>query len=217
MIRLVLVEDHVSYGQALAGMADLEDDLEVVASLTRGDEAADVVETSDAHVLVVDLDLPGISGIEVIHAVRARRPATACVVLTALTDDVELGRAVEAGATAVLHKSVPVADVFAVARAVAGGANRLDPALTTRWLGALARSREEGWRARVTSSALSAREREVLQLLATGASSHVIAERLRIAEATVQTHVRNLRGKLGVGSRLEAVLEAQRLGLIDRP
>ncbi len=214
MTTLLLVEDHRSFGQALAAMAGLEPDLHVVARLERGEDVVDLPEDVEVDVAIVDLDLPGMGGVDTIVELRQRAPSLRCVVLTALTSDVELGRAVEAGASAVLHKSVEIEEVFGVVRAVAAGENRLDPAATSRWLGALARHREEQWRARVTADVLSPREHEVLRRLARGERTTEVAADLRISEATVQTHIRNLRAKLGVSSRLEAVVEAMRLGLV---
>lgn len=215
MIRIMLVEDHASFGQALAGMAELEDDLVVVAHVQRGEEA--VALAAEADVAIVDLDLPGMAGVATIAELREQRSGISCVVLTALTDEVELGRAVEAGAAGVLHKSVAVAEVFRVVRSIAGGASCLNPNDTARWLQGLAADREAGWRARVAADALSPRELQVLQALARGERLPVIAEVLRISPGTVQTHVRNLRLKLGVSSQLEAVVEGYRLGLIERP
>ena len=215
MIRIVLVEDHASFGQALAGMAAMEPDLEVVGQVGRGEDA--LTSATGADIAVVDLDLPGMAGVATIAALRERHPGLGCVVLTALTDEVELGRAVEAGAAGVLHKSVSMADLFRVVRAVAAGENTLDPADSARWLRALADDREAGWRARVAADALSPRELEVLTALARGERLAGIARSMAIAPGTVQTHIRNIRQKLGVSSQLEAVVEAYRLGLIDRP
>lgn len=215
MIRILLVEDHASFGQALAGMAEMEDDLEVVGQVGRGEDA--IALASGADVAVVDLDLPGMAGVATIAALRERHPELGCVVLTALTDESELGLAVEAGAAGVLHKSVTMAELFRAVRAVASQQNTLDPADSARWLRALAADREAGWRARIAADALSPREREVLAALARGQRLPAIAESLAISAGTVQTHIRNVRLKLGVSSQLEAVVEAYRLGLIDRP
>ena len=215
MIRILLVEDHASFAQALAGMAEMEQDLEVVGQVGRGEDALTLATGAD--VAVIDLDLPGMAGVATIAALRERHSDLGCVVLTALTDDVELGRAVEAGAAGVLHKSVSMAHLFGVVRAVARGENTLAPADSARWLRALAADREAGWRARLAADALSPREHEVLAALARGERLPGIARSMAISAGTVQTHIRNIRQKLGVSSQLEAVVEAYRLGLIDRP
>jgi DNA-binding NarL/FixJ family response regulator len=155
--------------------------------------------------------------VDVINDLRAQTPAPACLVLTALNDPAELGRAVEAGAAAVLHKSADMTELLRVLRQVAAGGNELVAGQTSDWLRALAAERERTWRARTMRDALTAREAEILQLLADGHGSRAIAEKLFISPETVQTHVRNLLGKLGVGSRLEAVTLALRLGLVRAP
>lgn len=215
MIRVLLVEDHSSLAQALTAVMSLTDDLSVAGHARAAEEVDAVLAAAPADVALVDLDLPGASGIDVIHDLRDRADAPRCVVLTALRDDAELGRAVEAGAAAVVHKSVDMPELLDIVRQVAGGATVLPAGPTSTWLRAMSAERERTWRARTLRDALTGREAEVLRLLAEGHSGAAIAERLVIAPDTVQTHVRNLLGKLGVGSRLEAVALALRLGLVE--
>lgn len=214
MISVVLVEDHTSYAQALAAVIELTDDIEVVGRAQSADDAAEVLAQHAPDVAVVDLDLPGASGVDVLDALRDRQARTAAVVLTALIDEAELGRAVEAGAAAVLHKSVDVTELLDVVRRVADGGTVLAAGPTSSWLRALAAERERTWMARTIRDTLTPRETEILQLLAAGHGSDAIAAQLVISADTVQTHVRNLLGKLGVGSRLEAVTLALRMGII---
>lgn len=214
MIRVLLVEDHTSYAQALTAVMALETDFVVVGHATDAEEAADLAARAEPDIALVDLDLPAASGVDVLNDLRAQTSAPACVVLTALTDRAELGRAVEAGAAAVLHKSADMTDLLDVLRSVAAGGTELAAEQASEWLRALAAERERTWRARTMRDALTAREAEILQLLSDGHSSRAIAQTLFISPETVQTHVRNLLGKLGVGSRLEAVTLALRLGLV---
>lgn len=216
-VRILLVEDHASYRQALEAVMSLEPDLEVVAQVERGDRVGDALDTVRPDLAIVDLDLPGASGVDALTEIRQRLPGTACLVLTAIGDDIELARAVEAGAAAVVHKSVDIANLLDAVRAVARGETVLDPEATARWLTTLARSREGGWEARVLRETLSPREVEILEALAQGRHVDEIAAALTISRETVQTHIRNLRGKLGVSSRLEAVVKGIRLGLVDPP
>lgn len=215
-IRILLVEDHAAFRQAIEAVCRLECDLEVVGHVERGDEAGRVAAESSPDVVVVDLDLPGADGIVAIGDVHEVSDAV-CMVLTGLTDDAALGAAVEAGVAAILHKSVEIPELLDAIRAVHDGANLLDPALTSRWLRHLGASRSGAWEARVTRDALSQREHDVLERLVHGQSVRVMARDLGITEATVETHLRNLRGKLGASSRLDAVLSALRLGLVDPP
>jgi DNA-binding NarL/FixJ family response regulator len=214
VITVVLVEDHTSYAQALAAVIELTEDIEVIGRAQSAHDAAQVLGRQAPDVAVVDLDLPGASGVDVLDDLRDRRAGTAAVVLTALTDEAELGRAVEAGAAAVLHKSVDVSELLEVIRRVADGATVLAAGPTSSWLRALAAERERTWMARTFRGALTPRETEILRLLAAGNGSDAIAARLVISADTVQTHVRNLLGKLGVGSRLEAVTLALRMGIV---
>lgn len=217
MITIMLVEDHVSYRQALEAVVSLEPDLTVVARVGRGDEAAAEAARHTPTVAVVDLDLPGTDGVEALAAIRRVSPDTRCVVLTALTDNAELGRAIEAGAGAVVHKSVEITDLLAAVRRVARGASLLVPDETARRLQALAARRDDEWQARLLRDTLTPRELQVLDLLAQGDNNDDIAQMLDISRDTVQTHVRNLMGKLDVGSRLEAVIVRLRFGLVEPP
>lgn len=213
----MLVEDHTSFRQALTAVIALEEDLEVVAQAERGEDAAELAVDTEPDVAVVDLDLPGGGGIDAVLDVRERCPDVRVVVFTGLTDEVELGRAVEAGASAVAHKSLDIVAFLDVVRSVAEGASLLDPTQTARWLAAVGRARDAGWEARLMREKLSPRELEVLQLLAQGLGGEAIGERLTVSPETAHTHIRNLRAKLGASSRLEAVALALRLGLVEPP
>lgn len=217
MIRLLFVEDHASFRQALTTVIEAEPDLELVAQTGTGADAAELAREHDAEVAIVDLDLPDRDGVAVTRQLREEVPDVRVLVLTALRDDVELGRVVEAGAAAVLHKSVEIEVLVGAVRRVAGGASLLDPALTSRWLDALARHRKGAWRSDLLRSSLSPRELQVLELLADGQGNTEIGEILAISPETAQTHVRNLMGKLDVRNRLEAVTLGIRLGLVPPP
>jgi len=149
--------------------------------------------------------------------VKARSPRTATAVLSALTDDVEFGRAIEAGAAAVLHKSVDIPELLDTLRTIGRGGTVLSPEDTSRRLRALAADREQHWHARLLAEHLTQREVEVLQRLAQGLDHRAIGREFRISPETVQTHIRNLHAKLGVRSRLEAVVKAVRLGIVPPP
>ncbi len=217
MITILLVEDHASFRQALQGVITDEPDIEVVGQAAEAEEAADLAAHTRPAIAVVDLDLQQNSGVDAIATIRRESPRTACIVLSALTNDVEFGRAIEAGASAVLQKSIEITELLDVIRAVAGGATILPPDETSRRLQALAESRRREWYGRTVAAQLTAREREVLQCLARGASSQEIADELHISRDTVKTHVSSLLGKLNVTSRLEAVVEALRLNIIEPP
>lgn len=215
MIRVLLVEDHATLRQALVAVINMTEGMAVVAEDHRADDA--LREQVPIDVAVIDLDLPGGTGVEVVRELRGRADPPACVVLAGLTDERELGRAVEAGAAAVLHKSTPMPDLLDVLRRVAAGDSALRAEETSSWLGALARDRDRRWRARLMAQQLTDREHEILEHLVWGMSNSDIAARLHISPDTVQTHVRNLMGKLGASSRLEAVSVALQHELVDPP
>lgn len=216
-IRVVLVEDHLAFAQALQAVFDLESDLEVVDVVARADAAEGVAERYRPDVAVIDLDLPGGSGHEAVVAMRRASPQTRFLALTALRDRVELGKVVEAGVSGMLHKSTDVPAIIDAVRRIAEGRNLLPPDVAASLLGDLRDARQQGWRANVTREELTGRELEVLAALTQGMSVHDIAEQLHISPDTVETHLKNARAKLGVSSRLEAVVEALRMGLVDPP
>ncbi len=216
-IAVLLVEDHASYRHALETVMAGTDDLHVVAQTARADEAGSLAAEHRPHVAVIDLDLVDGSGVDALADIRAAAPGTAMAVLSALTDDIEFGRAIEAGAAAVLHKSVDIPELLDTLRTVAHGESALSPQDTSRRLRALAADREQHWHARLLAEHLTQRELEVLERLAQGADHHAIGREFHISSETVQTHIRNLHAKLGVRSRLEAVVKAVRLGLVPPP
>ncbi len=217
MITILLVEDHATFRQALGGVVADESDMEVAKQAETAEEAAEVAERFRPTVAVIDLDLTTSSGVDAIADIRRASPDTACIVLSALRDDVEFGRAIEAGASALLHKSVDISELLQVIRTVAAGGTILPPGETSRRLHALAASRREEWQARLLAEQLTPRERQVLQYLAQGADKMQIATELHISPDTVKTHIRSILSKLNVNSRLEAVVEALRLKLVDAP
>lgn len=216
-VTVLLVEDHASYRQALQVLLAAQGDLEVVAEAESPAQAATAAREVTPDVAVVDIDLESGSGVDAVVEIRKVSPVTACVVLSALKDDIEFGRAIEAGAVAALHKSIAIPELLDVLRAVAGGATILPAEETSRRLRALAAYREQYWYAGALAQRLTPREREVLEHLVQGRTHQQIARELTISPETVQTHIRNLLGKLAVSSRLEAVVKALRLGLVDPP
>ena len=215
MIRVLLVEDHATLLHAMTAVIDATDGMTVVAQHTRADDS--MRDETAVDVAVIDLDLPGGTGVDVIAHLRGRPEPPVCMVLTGLTDERELGLAVEAGAAAVLHKSTPMPELLDVLRTVATGGSALRAEETSSWLSALARDRDRRWRGRLLAEQITGREREVLEHLVWGMSNDDIAARLRISPDTVQTHIRNLMGKLGASSRLEAVSLALQLELVEPP
>lgn len=217
MITVLLVEDHASYRQALDIVLRNDPRFHPVGQIANGNEAGEAAGAVMPDVAVIDMDLPGADGIHALRSIRAASPDTACVILSALKDDVAFGRAIEEGAAAVLHKSIDIPELLDVLGKAASGRSVLPVDETSRRLQALARSRDQDWHAKMLEQSITPREMEVLQLLARGADNRRIGKELGISPETVQTHIRNMLAKLAVGSRLEAVVKALRMGLVEPP
>ena len=215
MQRLLLVEDHASFRQTLALVFDGEPDFEVVAQAGTVAEAREVMGDSDADLGVVDLSLPDGEGVELIEDLRQANPHFAALVLTASLDRAEHARAVEAGAAGVLHKSADMDQILDATRRLAAGETLLSPEELVELLRLAGQSREEEREARASIEQLTRREREVLRALARGLSNKQIAEHLHMSVDTERTHMMNILNKLGVHSRLQALLFAARHGLVE--
>ena len=169
----------------------------------------------EADLAVVDLSLPDGEGVELIEELREANPLFAALVLTASLDRAEHARAVEAGAAGILHKSAEVDEILDAARGLAAGETLLSPEELVELLRIAGQSREEEREARASIEQLTRREREVLMALSEGLSNKQIAERLHMSVDTERTHMMNILNKLGVHSRLQALLFAARHGLVE--
>jgi DNA-binding NarL/FixJ family response regulator len=215
MHRLLLVEDHASFRQTLALVFDGEPDFEVVAQAGTVAEAREVMGDREVDLGVVDLSLPDGEGIDLIEELRQANQHFAALVLTASLDRAEHARAVEAGAAGVLHKSADVEEILNATRRLAAGETLLSTEELVELLRIAGQSREEEREARASIEQLTRREREVLLALSEGLSNKQIAERLHMSVDTERTHMMNILNKLGVHSRLQALLFAARHGLIE--
>src|SRR3712207_3657064 len=213
MSRLLIVEDHASFRQTLAFVFDQQPDFEVVAqagSLAEARRALKGVE-NEADLGVIDLSLPDGEGTDLIKNLREANEDFAALVLTASLDRREHARAVEAGAAGVVHKSADVDEILNATRRISEGETLLSPEELVEMLRIAGQNRE----ARANIQQLTRREREVLQALSEGLSNKEIAERLHMSVDTERTHMMNILSKLGVHSRLQALLFAARHGLVE--
>ncbi len=213
MNRVLLVDDHASFREMLALVFDQEPEFEVVAQAGSLAEARRMLGSVD--LAVVDLILPDGDGTELIGELRAVNPHCAVLVLTASAEREAHARAVEAGAAGVLHKSVHIEDVISAARRLARGEAILPMDEVIELLRLASRQQKRDYEAQRTSEQLTPREREVLRALADGLSDKEIAERLHIGTGTVRNHFMNIFNKLGVHSRLQALVFAVRHGLVE--
>ncbi len=214
-IRVLLVEDHASFRQALAFMLEREPGFEVaeqVGSLAEARQLnGEVLE--NVEVAIVDLALPDGDGLELIEDFSSE-PRMTTLVLSASLEPGRFARAVEAGASGVLHKSTPIKDIVEAVQMLRAGEALLSPAEVVEMLRLVGRERQEELAARQAVERLTPREKEVLQALAEGLESKEIAEKLNVTVETERTHMVNILHKLGVHSRLQALVFAARYGVV---
>ncbi|MFI6791490.1 response regulator transcription factor [Nonomuraea sp. NPDC050383] len=207
MLTVLIVDDHPVVREGLRGMLAAEPGIEVAGEAGSGDEAVAVAPRLRPDVVLMDLRMPAGDGVS---AIRRLGPEFRVIVLTTYEGDADVGRALAAGAAGYLLKDVSRAELAAAVRAVAGGGTALAPSVAARLAGAPAGNTP----AATEGAGLSAREREVLELVARGLTNAEIGRRLFIGEATVKTYLLRVFRKLGVGDRTSAVLVAMELGLV---
>jgi DNA-binding NarL/FixJ family response regulator len=210
-IRVMIVDDHPVVRNGLIGMFDGDDEFQVVGEAGDGAEAVRRAGALAPDVILMDLRMPTMDGVAAISALAAAESPARVLVLTTYDTDSDVLSAIEAGATGYLLKDAPAAELFRAVRAAASGDAVLAPAVATRLVGQL---RAPGSAATPSPEPISARELEVLELVAGGASNREAAERLFISEATVKTHLIHIYSKLGVNDRAAAVAEAFNRGLM---
>lgn len=203
-IRVLCVDDHPLLRQGIAALVGAQPDMELVAQAASGREGLEQVRTHRPDVTLLDLRLPDMNGVEALQRIRAEFPDARVVMLTTFEGDVEIRRALEAGARGYLLKTMPPGEVIDAIRQVHAGKKRIPPAVAARLAEHLA------------DEALTVREIEVLRHVAAGGRNKEIADRLSISEETVKVHVKHIMEKLGASDRTEAVAVATRRGIIER-
>lgn len=215
-IRVLLVDDQALLREGLATLLGLSPHLAVVGEAADGLEALDQVGRLKPQVVLMDLRMPNLGGVEATRRIVASHPGVRVLVLTTFEEDEEVFAAVRAGAAGYLLKASPSEKLIEAIRAVARGENVLQPSVATKLMAEFNRiaTRTEKREAQPLVEPLSARELAVLQSLTDGLSNKEIASRLGLAEGTVKNHMTNVLGKLGVLDRTQAALRAKELGLI---
>ena len=215
MHRILLVEDHASFRQTLAFVFDQQPEFEVVAQAGSLAETRGAMDGIEADLGVLDLSLPDGEGTELIEELRETNPEFAALVLTASLDRAEHARAVEAGAAGVLHKAADVDTILDATLRLGEGETLLSEDELVALLRLAGQNREEEVEARASIEQITPREVEVLQALAQGLSNKEIAARLHMSLDTERTHMMNILNKLGVHSRLQALVFAARHGMVE--
>lgn len=202
IIRVMIVEDHPTFRMGLAALIDSQEGMKVVAQYSSGEEVLAAYQPDAASVLLMDLRLPGIGGVETILALRARDPELRVIVLTTYDADEDIFRAMQSGARSYLLKDMSTAEIAGTIRSVHQGKTEVPPRIADR----LAE--------RAQRQSLSPREQDVLQLLVLGRSNKEIGAQLFISDETVKSHLKTLFAKLKVRDRTEAAINAVRHGIV---
>jgi NarL family two-component system response regulator LiaR len=212
-IKIMLVEDHVLVREGTREMLDREEDLYVVAEAGDGEQAVQLAVEHCPDIIIMDIAMPKLNGIEATKQIKSANPAISILVLTAYDDDQYVFAFLEAGAAGYLLKDVSTGDLIRAIRAVHAGESVLHPAVARKVLNYFARRPDgKGDEKSDPLECLTDREMEVLRLAGKGMTNREIATDLTISIRTVQVHLSNVFSKLGVGSRIEAVLCALRKG-----
>jgi DNA-binding NarL/FixJ family response regulator len=204
-IRVILVDDHPVVRFGLAAIIGLQADMVVVAEAGSGEEACAVCARHAADIVLMDLRLPGLSGVEAIRAIRKSHPALRFIVLTTYDGDEDIHKALEAGAQAYILKGMSHNELVNAIRTVHSGLKYIPPSVS--------KSLAE----RPPHSELSARELEVLELIVKGRSNREIGEALGISEATVKWHINIILSRLNVSDRTQATVAALQRGIVHLP
>ncbi len=215
--RIVVVDDHPLFRSALGRMLDAHPDLEVVGEAADGQEAVELCHRLQPTLVLMDVWMPTMDGLEATRAIKAKLPRTIVLVLTALEEPNHLSEALRAGAAGYLLKSASVTEIVTAVRRVLIGESPLDQEIATRLLMRLAREAPKEEDAQEEASlpgSLSPRETEVLRLTAQGRTNQQIAGALLISVSTVKKHVQSIISKLGVSDRTQAAVRAVELGVL---
>jgi len=210
-IKILIVDDHPVVREGIGSMLKREPDFKIVGEASNGLEAIEKVRELIPDVVLMDLRMPELDGVEAITRIRAEKPEVKFIILTTYSDDEYIFKGLAAGARAYLLKDAPRDQLFKAIRAVSQGESLIQPVVASRVLDKLAELSKKS----PSSETLSEREIEVLGLMAKGASNKDIGDQLSITQSTVKTHITSIFQKLNVATRTEAVTTALRRGIIQ--
>jgi DNA-binding NarL/FixJ family response regulator len=210
-IKVLIADDHALFREGTRSLIEQEKDMEVVGEASDGAEAVKLVKQLHPHVVLMDIAMPRVNGIEATRQIKSDYPSIAILILTAYENDQYIVALLEAGAAGYLLKNVSGADLVNAIRAVHAGEAVLHPTIAQKVFSRLGFNSRQT-RATVEEAGLSEREMEILKLAARGMSNQDIASQLYLSRRTVQAHMGNIFRKMDVGSRTEAVLQALHKG-----
>jgi DNA-binding NarL/FixJ family response regulator len=209
-LRILLVEDHETVRQGLKLLLDREPDFQVIGEASTGDQAIDRATVEDLDVVIMDVSMPGVSGVVATRRLKERHPNLSVVILTRHADQTFLQELLRAGASGYVLKQSPHSELFRAIRAVASGQQYIDPALTHHLAAPFAAHDQQ--RTRRAGSILTDREAEVLRMVAQGYSNKEIASKLDVSTKTVEVHKANAMRKLSLRGRIELLQYALHQG-----
>ena len=213
MISVLLVDDQTLVRQGIRSLLELSDEIRVVAEAVDGAQAVELIPQHKPDVVLLDLRMPGMSGIDVLNTLAQRGQQPPSIILTTFDDDQLVLAGLKAGARGYLLEDVSLDQLVDAVKTVAAGGSLVAPVVTQRLLSGLERMHNE-FTSLDRPDPLTDRETEILRLMAGGYSNKEIANSLGVAEGTVKNHVSNILSKLGVRDRTRAVLKAFELGIV---
>jgi len=215
-IRVVLVDDQQLFRKGVRALLEEEGGFEIVGEAGDGAQGLQIVLATRPDVVLMDVQMPVCTGVEATRNIKAQRPDTRVIVLTVSDADDDLFEAIKAGADGYLLKDLKPEELFRMIKGVLEGETPISPPVASKLLGEF---RKRPWRetAQTAGSELTQREKEVLQLVASGQSNAEIAARLYIVEGTVKNHLHNILEKLHLQNRVQAAAFAVREGLVQPP
>jgi DNA-binding NarL/FixJ family response regulator len=214
MISVLLVDDQTLVRQGVRSLLDLSDEIRVVAEASDGAQALTMIPEVKPDVVLLDMRMPNMSGLDVLNALKDRGDAPPVIILTTFDDDQLVLAGMKSGAKGYLLKDVSLEQLVEAVKTVAGGGSLVAPVVTQRLLSGL-KNMQNDFASLDRPDPLTDRETEILRLMASGYSNKEIANSLGVAEGTVKNHVSNILSKLGVRDRTRAVLKAFELGIVQ--